>query len=149
MEFVSEFRDKELAEGLVRAIGRAMKALERPVSIMEVCGTHTWSIARYGIRSLLPPGLRLLSGPGCPVCVTPRKYIDGAIALARQEGVILTTFGDLLRVPGSSSSLEKERAKNSDIRPVYSPLEALKVAMDHPESRVIFLGIVMNAPVTP
>lgn len=145
MEFVSEFRDKELAEGLIRAIVRAIEALGRPVSVMEVCGTHTWSIARHGIRSLLPPGLKLLSGPGCPVCVTPRQYIDGAIALARQEGVILTTFGDLLRVPGSGSSLERERAEGHDIRPVYSPLEALKLAKSHPEVCVVFLGVGFEA----
>lgn len=141
MNFLSAFRDKEMAAGLRRAIERAIQKLGQPQTLMEVCGTHTWSIARHGIRSILPSGLRLLSGPGCPVCVTPPGYMDGALILSQQEGVIVATFGDMMRVPGSHSSLEAERARGRDIRSVYSPLEALKIAKDNPQARVVFLGV--------
>lgn len=141
MNYFSAFRDREMAEGLRRAIDRAIQELGQRQTLMEVCGTHTWSIARHGIRSILPSGLRLLSGPGCPVCVTSQGYLDGAVILARQERVIVATFGDMMRVPGSHSSLEAERAQGRDVRPVYSPLEALKVARDNPRARVVFLGV--------
>ena len=108
---------------------------------MEVCGTHTVSIFRYGIRSLLPDHIRLISGPGCPVCVTPNRDIDLAIALIRQRDVLLTTFGDMMRVPGSTSSLQKEKADGREIRVVYSSLDALSVARDNPEKKVIFFAI--------
>jgi len=99
------------------------------------------AIFRYGLRTLLPPNIRLLSGPGCPVCVTPNRYIDQAIAYVRESHVILTTFGDMMKVPGSSSSLDKERAGGHDVRVVYSTLQALKIAVDNPGRRVIFLGV--------
>jgi hydrogenase expression/formation protein HypD len=138
MKFVDEFRNKEIAEGLIQKI---KKASTRPVQLMEVCGTHTVSIFRYGIRGLLPEHIKLLSGPGCPVCVTPNRDIDLAIALSRQKDVIIVTFGDMMRVPGSTSSLQKEKAEGRDIRIVYSSLEALKIAKDHPEKRIIFFAI--------
>jgi len=108
---------------------------------MEVCGTHTMAIYRFGLRSLLPPEIRLISGPGCPVCVTPNDYLDRAIALCRLPGVITTTFGDMMRVPGSSSSLMEERARGADIRIVYSPLDAVALAAANQEKKVVFLGV--------
>ena len=117
---------------------------------MEVCGTHTVAIFRHGIRSLLPEGLRLLSGPGCPVCVTSIKDIDTAIAIARKENAILTTFGDMMRVPGGKQSLMDVRAEGADIRIVYSPLDSLKIARENKEKKVIFFsaGFETTAPST-
>ena len=108
---------------------------------MEVCGTHTVAIARNGIRNLMPAGVRLSSGPGCPVCVTANRDIDTVIALARIPGAIITTFGDMTRVPGSTSSLLKEQAKGADVRIVYSPLDALRIAAAEPSRQVIFVGV--------
>jgi len=108
---------------------------------MEVCGTHTMSVHRYGLRSLLSSDLKLLSGPGCPVCVTSKGYLDRAIALARMDRMVLATFGDMMRVPGSSSSLEREAAEGAEVRIVYSPLDAVKMASEHPDRYVLFLGI--------
>jgi hydrogenase expression/formation protein HypD len=138
MKFIDEFRNKEIAQGLIQ---RIQETSSRPVQLMEVCGTHTVSIFRYGIRGILPEHIRLISGPGCPVCVTPNRDIDLAIALSRQEDTIIVTFGDMMRVPGSTSSLQKEKAEGRDIRIIYSSLEALKIAKEHPEKRVIFLAI--------
>lgn len=114
---------------------------EGTYSLMEVCGTHTQAIARSGLRSLLPPGIRLISGPGCPVCVTAQGDIDTLLKLVRQENVMVATFGDMMRVPGSDGSLSEERAKGARIRVVYSPLDALDMAYRMPEQEVIFLGI--------
>ena len=108
---------------------------------MEVCGTHTVSIFRSGIRSVLPGSITLLSGPGCPVCVTSQKDIDSFVSLSRMKDVIITTFGDLMRVPGSGSSLQKENAEGGDIRMVYSTFDALKIAEKNPDKEVIFLGV--------
>lgn len=138
MKFVDEFRDKEIAEGLIQ---RIQKTSTRPIQLMEVCGTHTVSIFRYGIRGILPEHIRLISGPGCPVCVTPNGDIDLAIALSRQKDTIIVTFGDMMRVPGSTSSLQKEKAEGRDIRIIYSSLEALKIAKEYPDKKVVFLAI--------
>jgi hydrogenase expression/formation protein HypD len=138
MKFIDEFRDKEIAEGLIR---RIQGTSTRPIQLMEVCGTHTVSIFRYGIRTVLPEQIRLISGPGCPVCVTPNVDIDLAIALSRQDDVIIVTFGDMMRVPGSTSSLQKEKAEGRNIRIIYSSLEALKIAKEHQEKKVVFLAI--------
>ena len=108
---------------------------------MEVCGGHTMSIQKFGIPSLLPDNINLLSGPGCPVCVTDRKFIDTAIAFARLDDVIITTYGDLIRVPGSTSSLDAERGMGHQIRIVYSVLDALEIAKENPDKKVIFLGV--------
>ncbi len=113
----------------------------RPVTLMEVCGTHTMSIARSGMRSVLPEGLRLVSGPGCPVCVTPMGYVDTAIELAQRPEAILTTFGDMMRVPGSKMSLEAAKARGADVRVVYSPMKSLELAQAEPSRSVIFLGV--------
>lgn len=113
----------------------------RDVTFMEVCGTHTMAVSRSGLRDLLPANVKLISGPGCPVCVTDTNYLDAAIELARRPGVIIATFGDLVRVPGSESSLERERAAGADVRVVYSPPDALALARQNPHRQVVFLGV--------
>lgn len=110
-------------------------------NLMEVCGTHTMSIARNGLRPLFPKDVVMLTGPGCPICVTPNEDIDRAIALARIPGVIITTFGDMLHVPGSHSSLERERAAGADVRIVYSCADALDIAIAEPKREVVFMGV--------
>jgi len=139
MKFVEEFRNKEIAAGLIRRIEEVLG--DRQVSLMEVCGTHTMSVQRYGLRSLLPKNLRLLSGPGCPVCVTPNEKVDLAIAYAMKEGVILATFGDMVKVPGSSTSLLKAKAAGGQVQIVYSTMDAVKLAEDNPDKKVVFFGI--------
>lgn len=134
----SSFKDPQLAKGLISAIE---KLAPEQATLMEVCGTHTVAIARNGIRALMPEGIRLSSGPGCPVCVTSNKDIDAVIALSRVPGVTIATFGDMTRVPGSSSSLLKEQAKGANIQIVYSPLDALKLAQNNPEEQVVFVGV--------
>jgi hydrogenase expression/formation protein HypD len=138
MKFIDEYRDKALVLQLAEQI-RALS--ETPWTFMEVCGGHTMAFYKFGLPALLPDNIRLLSGPGCPVCVTDTRYIDQAVAYSRLPDVIVTTFGDLIRVPGSTSSLMKERAQGGDIRTVYSSLEALEIARELPEKQVIFLGI--------
>lgn len=136
-----EFRNRDLVRGLAERIRQLAEGRTKPMTFMEVCGTHTMSIYQYGIRTLLPAGVRLISGPGCPVCVTPVGYVDRAVACARLPETITATFGDMMRVPGSSSSLLEERAKGADIRIVYSPLDALSLAERNPGKRVVFLGV--------
>ena len=125
MKYISEFRDSALAQGLISDICGKSK---QKVRLMEFCGGHTVAIFKYGIRQALPANIELVSGPGCPVCVTANEDIDRAIWLSQQPGVITTTFGDLVRVPGSSSSLHIERSKGADVRIVYSTLDALEIA---------------------
>lgn len=137
----ADFRDPEVAGRLLERIRKALATAAQPLTLMEVCGTHTMAIHQHGIRALLPEKVRLVSGPGCPVCVTPVDYVDQAIALSRQPGTIIATFGDLLRVPGSRSSLIEEQARGADIRIVYSPLDALAVARNHADREVVFLGV--------
>jgi hydrogenase expression/formation protein HypD len=138
MQYIDEYRDKEIAGQI---IDRISSLTSRKVFLMEVCGGHTWAVQKFGIPSLLPANIRLLSGPGCPVCVTGKKYIDQAIAYSRLPDVIITTYGDLIRVPGSSSTLNKEKSNGADIRIVYSILDALQIARKNPSKRIIFLGI--------
>ena len=134
----SAFKDPELARGLIETIHRLAP---EHATLMEVCGTHTVAIARNGIRDLMPEGLRLASGPGCPVCVTCNHDIDTVIALARIPNVTITTFGDMTRVPGSTSSLLAEQAAGRSVEIVYSPLDALAFAKAHPEREVVFVGV--------
>ena len=141
MRHQNEYRDPELARAQLLAIREAAKGLDRAVSLMEVCGTHTMSVYQHGIRSLLPEQVRLVSGPGCPVCVTPVDYVDHAVALARREATIIATFGDMVRVPGSSSSLLHEQARGATIKIVYSALDAVTLAENNPASTVVFLGV--------
>ncbi|MFN3467592.1 MAG: hydrogenase formation protein HypD [Candidatus Brocadiales bacterium] len=137
MKYMTEFRDRELAWGLARSISSLLNG--RGYTIMEVCGTHTMNIFRYGLKGLLPAGLKLLSGPGCPVCVTPTSYIDQAIALAHTPGVSVCTFGDMLKVPGSKTNLEGLAA--GKVKVVYSTIDALAVAEENPDKKIVFLGV--------
>ena len=139
MKYVDEFRNKELAGPLAAGIKKMSRG--GSFSLMEVCGTHTMAIYKFGLKDLLPPTIKLLSGPGCPVCVTGNDFIDKAIAYSGFEDVIITTFGDMIKVPGSDSSLEKEQANGADVRIVYSPLDAIETAKDNPDKKVIFLGV--------
>jgi hydrogenase expression/formation protein HypD len=141
MNYQDEFREKGLVQGLAERLRRTVAGYDGTMTFMEVCGTHTMAIYRYGLRSLLPPQIRLVSGPGCPVCVTPNSYLDRAVALCRRPETIIATFGDMMRVPGSSSSLLEERAKGADIRIVYSPLDAVGLAAKNPLKTVVFLGV--------
>ncbi|MBQ9042269.1 MAG: hydrogenase formation protein HypD [Eggerthellaceae bacterium] len=136
---LAKFKDPNLARDLVHAIERFSP--EGGATLMEVCGTHTVSIARAGIRDLMPVGTRLASGPGCPVCVTCNRDIDTVIALARVPGVTIATFGDMTRVPGSTSSLLAEQAAGRDIQIVYSPLDAIALAQSNPDKQVVFVGV--------
>jgi hydrogenase expression/formation protein HypD len=138
MKYIDEFRDKELVTKLT---GHIKNLARGNLAFMEVCGGHTSAIHRFGIKSLLPGNIKLISGPGCPVCVTGKNFIDKAVECSRLKNVIITSFGDLIRVPGTASSLEKERANGADIRIVFSGLEALDIAIANPGKRVIFLGI--------
>lgn len=138
MKHIQEYRDSKLSRKIIEQIAAISR---QDIRIMEVCGTHTVSIFRNGIRTVLPENVSLISGPGCPVCVTDQREIDTAIALAEQENVIIATFGDLIRVPGTFSSLQREQANGRDIRIVYSTFDAISLARENPEKDVIFLGI--------
>ena len=145
MKHVDEFRDPVKAQTLAKEIRgllpRIERAKQRPLQIMEVCGGHTHSIFRYGIQQLLPDAVEFVHGPGCPVCVLPMGRVDDCVALAERPGVIFTTFGDAMRVPGSKKSLLKAKADGADVRMVYSPLDALKLARERPDREVIFFGL--------
>jgi hydrogenase expression/formation protein HypD len=138
MKYVDEFRNKAICENILKGI---FSTARNAVTFMEVCGTHTVSLFRYGIRDLLPSKITFLSGPGCPVCVTSQGDIDRVIAAARQQNTIIATYGDMIRVPGTESSLEKERGSGREVRIVYSALDAITLAREHSESKVIFLGV--------
>lgn len=140
MKYLDEYRDPDLAQKLIERLQR--RKMDRDVAqLMEICGTHTVAIFRSGMRKLLPPSIRLISGPGCPVCVTADEDIDRVIWLARRPDTIVTTFGDLMRVPGSSSSLNMERSEGADVRMVYASLDALEMAKANPDRQVVFVGI--------
>jgi len=138
LKYVDEYRNKEIAQKILRQIRSISK---KKINLMEVCGTHTVAIFRNGIRKMLPSNINLISGPGCPVCVTPISYIDEIIALSRGENFIITTFGDMIKVPGSTSTLEKEKTNGADIRIIYSTLDALKIAQDNSSKEVLFMGV--------
>ena len=142
MKYIDEFRNGTIAINLSRKIADLVRGLDT-ITLMEVCGSHTMNIYRYGLKKLLPSNIRLLSGPGCPVCVTPTSYIDTAIAISQKysQEVLITTFGDLFRAPGSSSSLEREKARGASVIVVYSTLDALEVAKKNAGKKVVFLGI--------
>ena len=141
-KFVEEFERPEDARVLVSKIRELAAAARRDrVQFMEVCGTHTVAIFRYGIRDVIPASIRLLSGPGCPVCVTPNRSIDEFIAVSRKPGVVVAVFGDMMRVPGTDSSLELEKARGADVRVVYSSLDALALARENPEKDVVFFAV--------
>lgn len=145
MKYVDEFRDPKQAKKILKEIEILCLEIElsedRPIQIMEVCGGHTHSIFRYGLNQLLPKKLDFVHGPGCPVCVLPRSVVDNCISIANNKDVIFTTFGDAMRVPGSKQSLLDLKAEGADIRMVYSPLDALTIAKNNPEKRVVFFGL--------
>jgi hydrogenase expression/formation protein HypD len=138
MKYLSEFRDPAIARQILREIH---KTVTRPWVIMEICGGQTHSIIRHGLDQVLPPEIELVHGPGCPVCVTPLEMIDRAIAIAQQPGVIFTSFGDMLRVPGSEQDLLQVKSAGHDVRIVYSPLEALALARQHPDKEIVFFAV--------
>ena len=148
MKYVDEFRDPELGRALA---GEILGLVEpgRHYKLMEVCGGHTHSIYKFGIDDLLPENVELVHGPGCPVCVIPMGRVDDGIALAHQPDVIFTCFGDMLRIPGSDGSLLDAKAEGADIRMVYSPLDALRIAKQNPDRDVVFfaIGFETTAPV--
>ena len=138
MKYIDEFRNPELVKSLVEQI---RQTVTRPWVIMEICGGQTHSILKFGIDKMLPEQIELVHGPGCPVCVTPLEMIDQAIAIAKMDNVIFTSFGDMLRVPGSHSDLFQARSEGADVRMVYSPLEALKLARENPDKEVVFFAV--------
>ncbi len=138
MKYIDEYRDPQLARGIAAQIARRVT---RPWVLMEICGGQTHTLVRYGIDELLPPQIRLVHGPGCPVCVTPLETIDKAIALAGHSDVTLVSYGDMLRVPGSRTDLFHAKADGADVRVVYSPLAALRIAVQQPGRKVVFFAI--------
>ena len=138
MKYLDEYRDERVARGLVAQIARRAT---HPWVLMEICGGQTHTLMRFGIDELLPAGVEMVHGPGCPVCVTPLETIDKAIAIASQRGVTLISYGDMLRVPGSQTDLFHVKAKGGDVRVVYSPTEALKFARANPDQKVVFFAV--------
>jgi hydrogenase expression/formation protein HypD len=138
MKYLDEYRDGELAQKIAREVHRVTT---RPWNIMEVCGGQTHAIVKFGIDELLPKSITLIHGPGCPVCVTPLEIIDQALDIAARPNVIFTSFGDMLRVPGSTTDLLSVKAKGGDVRIVYSPLDAVRLAEQHPAKEVVFFGV--------
>ena len=138
MKYIEEFRDINTTKKIIEIINKEIKS---SINIMEVCGTHTRAIYKNRLDKLLPKNINLISGPGCPVCVTDLNYIDSAIELCKNKNVIICTFGDMLRVPGSKSSLNNEKAKGASIKVIYSPLDCLDIANKNKEKEVVFLGI--------
>jgi len=149
VKFVDEFRDAELARGVAARIA-ALADPDRHYKIMEVCGGHTHTIYRYGVHDHLPANVELVHGPGCPVCVIPMGRVDDGIAIAEREGVIFTCFGDMMRVPGGRGTLLEAKSRGADVRMVYSPLDALRLAREHPDREVVFfaIGFETTAPST-
>jgi hydrogenase expression/formation protein HypD len=145
MKYVDEFRDPEKAQSLLREIEKLVARIDicrhRPLSLMEVCGGHTHAIFKFHIETMLPEEIELVHGPGCPVCVLPMGRVDDCVALAETPGVIFTTFGDAMRVPGSKKSLLQAKAEGADVRMVYSPLDALKLARNLPDKEIVFFGL--------
>ena len=138
MRFLDEYRDADAAQHYARAI---VRMVTRPATIMEICGGQTHAIMRYGLPELLPPEVTLVHGPGCPVCVTPLELVDKAVEVAARPEVIFCSFGDMLRVPGSQGDLLSVKARGGDVRIVYSPIDALKLAREHPDKQVVFFAV--------
>jgi len=139
MKYIDEFRQKDAAQAIIKKIREVSR---KQVSIMEICGTHTHSISKYGIREALPDNIRLISGPGCPVCVTSAADVNRIIAFSRvNRNAIIATFGDMMKVPGSESSLQEEKARGADIRVVYSPLNSIEIAKNNPDKEVVLFAV--------
>lgn len=139
MKYIDEYRDRRLIEEVSARIKNISG--ERPLKFMEVCGTHTQAFRRFGLDKLMPQNVKLISGPGCPVCVSHQDYIDKSIALAREENTIILTFGDMLRIPGSTSTLEEENARQGNVHVVYSAMDTLSMAGRYPGKRIVFLAV--------
>jgi hydrogenase expression/formation protein HypD len=150
MKYIDEYRDSSKAQTILKEIEKISPKLDKKIKIMEVCGGHTHSIFKYGIENILPSNIELIHGPGCPVCVMPRGRLDQAINISQYPNVIFTTFGDMMRVPGSRNNLLQAKAEGADIRVVYSPLDSLKIAKKNPNKEVIFfcIGFETTAPST-
>jgi hydrogenase expression/formation protein HypD len=150
MKYIDEYRDSSKAQVILKEIENLSHKLEKKIKIMEVCGGHTHSIFKYGIENILPSNIDLIHGPGCPVCVMPRGRLDQAINISQYPDVIFTTFGDMMRVPGSRNNLLQAKAEGADIRVVYSPLDSLKIAKKNPNKEVVFfcIGFETTAPST-
>ncbi|NEW60001.1 hydrogenase formation protein HypD [Sulfurovum sp. bin170] len=140
-DFYSGFRQAEVIKSYAKLIAKEAEKLNSQLNIMEVCGGHTHTIMRYGLKQLLPPNISFIHGPGCPVCVMPKERIDHAIALAQLSNIILVTLGDMIKVPGSQSSLQDVRANGADVRFVYSPLDSIKIAKENSDKTIIFFAI--------
>ena len=136
-----KFRNPETIKALSKEINFLAKKLNEPMRVMEICGGHTHTIMKYGIKQLMPENIEFIHGPGCPVCVMPKERIDHAITLAKQENVILATLGDMIRVPGSTSSLAKTRAEGYDVRPLHSTFDVLNIAKENPDKKIVFFAI--------
>ena len=152
MKYIDDYKNPEAAKYIRGQIGKLSKELKkqnRSINIMEVCGTHTMAIGRFAIRELLPENIKLISGPGCPVCVTDSGYIDAAIELAQRDDVIIATFGDMINVPGSNTTLAKSRAAGANIETCYSPLNALELAKNNPDKEIVFLAIGFETTIAP
>jgi hydrogenase expression/formation protein HypD len=149
VKYVEEYRDADLGRALAAEILGTVDP-DRHYKLMEVCGGHTHTIYKYGVDDLLPENVELVHGPGCPVCVIPMGRVDDGIAVAHEDGVIFTCFGDMMRVPGSRGTLLEAKAEGADIRMVYSPLDALRIARDNPGREVVFfaVGFETTAPST-
>ncbi|MDO9548188.1 MAG: hydrogenase formation protein HypD [Candidatus Marinimicrobia bacterium] len=139
MKYIDKFRNPQLIRSIVDKIHQ--ECPDRTIKLMEVCGGHTITIFKYGIQKLIPDNIKLISGPGCPVCVTDNGFIDKAVKIAHLDNVIITTFGDMIRVPGSRSSLQKEKGHGIDVRICYSPMDAITIAQENPNKELVFLGI--------
>ena len=139
MKYIDEFRNIEA----IRKVAAALREIapSQNINMMEVCGTHTHSFHRFGLGRILPSNLRLIPGPGCPVCVSPQNYIDQAIELAKNKDILILSFGDMLRVPGTGSTLEKERVRFGNVQVIYSPLDSLTVARHHPHKKIVLLAV--------
>ncbi|WP_457627019.1 hydrogenase formation protein HypD [Persephonella sp.] len=138
VDYLKDFRDAKRIKALAKLIE---KEVSRPINIMEVCGGHTHTIMKYGLNQILPPEIEFVHGPGCPVCIMPKERIDHAIALVQDESNIVATLGDMIRVPGSKSSLQKERARGKNVRMLYAPFDVLKIAKENPDKNVIYFAI--------
>lgn len=150
MKYISEFRDPSLIQKTVDELHRLTDGSGRTFRIMEICGGHTHAIYRFGLKDILPPEIEMIHGPGCPVCVLPEARIDAGLELARREGVIMTMFGDMMRVPGKYGTPMDMKAKGADIRMVYSPMDSLTIARNNPDKHVVFfaIGFETTAPAT-
>jgi len=136
---ISKFRNEKYCKYFIQKINEINNGDN--ICFMEICGTHTHSFFKYGLKSLIPENIKLISGPGCPVCVTPAERIDKIIQYSKIKNIIITTFGDMFRVPGTDSSLEKEKSLGADIRIIYSPIESIQIAKNYTEKKIIFLGV--------